>query len=71
MMNEMDRLLKLLHEIYKDGYVQGRQDGLEGIHIEPQLVLNDYLNDENVYLKLFELGVLKAPSTEENSANIH
>lgn len=54
----MDALTRLLREIYTDAYLQGRQDGLEGLHVNPQLVISHYLNDKIVHTKLTELGIL-------------
>lgn len=52
----MDIMTHLLREIYKDAYLQGREDGLDGIHIDPQMVLRRYLTDESVKTKLTQLG---------------
>ncbi|SEA40465.1 hypothetical protein [Alkalimonas amylolytica] len=70
-MSEIDRLLKLLHKIYTDGYVQGRQDGIEGMFIEPQVILDNYFKDEEVYIQLFKLDVLKEADTMKSAASMH
>ena len=67
----MDSLAKLLHEIYKDAYLQGREDGLEGLHIEPHLVLSRYLTNERVSTKLSELGYHDAEAFPAQISNLH
>ncbi|MAA93323.1 MAG: hypothetical protein CML22_14160 [Rheinheimera sp.] len=52
----MDSIAGLLREIYKDAYLEGRKDGLEGLHTEPQIVFESYIADEKVSLKLSNLG---------------
>ncbi|OBP17258.1 hypothetical protein A5320_20645 [Rheinheimera sp. SA_1] len=67
----MDELSNLLRELYKDAYLQGRQDGLEGLHIEPQLVFNNYLTDENVAKKLSLLGDLPTLTLCSSPVDLH
>lgn len=67
----MDSLAKLLHEIYKDAYLQGREDGLEGLHIEPQLVLRKYLTDATISSKLSALGYQSAEESCRRLADLH
>jgi len=67
----MDSLAKLLHEIYKDAYLQGRADGLEGLHIEPHLVLSRYLTNEQVSSKLSELGYQDTEAFPIQVASLH
>ncbi len=52
----MDSIASLLREIYKDAYLEGRKDGLEGLHTEPQIVFENYIVNEKVSLKLSNLG---------------
>ncbi|MEH8017578.1 hypothetical protein MN202_10050 [Rheinheimera muenzenbergensis] len=67
----MDALAKLLHEIYKDAYLQGREDGLEGIHIEPQLVLDKYMSENGFFIKMSEMGFLSAPVGCSKANDVH
>lgn len=53
----MNLLTKMLFAVYEDAYLQGRQDGIEGLHIAPQLALENYLNDELIWSKLQKLGL--------------
>lgn len=67
----MDNLSNLLLEIYKDAYLQGREDGLEGLHIEPQVVFSNYLSNENIAKKLSQLGVVPSPIYYSEPADLH
>jgi hypothetical protein len=67
----MDALAKLLHEIYKDAYLQGREDGLEGIHIEPQVVIDKYMNNNNFFIRLSEMGFLTSLGTCQKANDVH
>jgi hypothetical protein len=58
----MDNLTKLLLEFYIDAYLQGREDGLEGLHIEPQVVFSNYLANEDIAKKLSQLAVAPPPT---------
>jgi hypothetical protein len=57
----MDIIRNFLGEIYKDAYLQGREDGLDGIHINPHIALQRYLTDETVKTKLTH--VVNSPVT--------
>jgi hypothetical protein len=67
----MDEFSNLLLEIYKDAYIQGRKDGLEGLYIEPQLVFNHYLTDQQVATKLSELGYLTLTYPAASDIDLH
>lgn len=67
----MEEFSDLLREIYKDAYIQGRKDGLEGLYIEPQLVFIRYLTDENVATKLSELGYLTLTYPAASDIDLH
>lgn len=51
----MDMIRDFLGEVYKDAYLQGREDGLDGIHINPHIALQRYLTDETVKTNLTQL----------------
>jgi hypothetical protein len=44
---------------------------LEGLHIEPQLVFNNYLTDENVAKKLSQLGDFPPLTLCASSVGLH
>lgn len=69
--DNMDEFANLLREIYRDAYVQGRKDGLEGLYTEPQLALDSYLTDENVATKLSELGYFSELTLCASAAGLH
>lgn len=54
----MDSIADLLRKVHKDAYLEGRKDGLDGLHIEPQLVFNSYIAEGNASKKLSELGYI-------------
>lgn len=67
----MDELTNLLREIYKDAYLQGRKDGLEGLYTEPQLIFYNYVSDINVSTKLYELGFVSGLNLCKDTAEHH
>ncbi|WP_134059004.1 hypothetical protein [Rheinheimera aquimaris] len=67
----MKDLKFLIHEIYIAAYTQGRADGLEGLVIEPQLVLERFLMDQNVARKFSEVAFISINALEEQAASFH
>lgn len=67
----MKDFTSLIHEIYIAAYTQGRADGLEGLFVEPQLVLERFLIDENVAKKLSEVAFISIHTLEEQATSFH
>jgi hypothetical protein len=67
----MKDLTYFIHEVYKAAYLQGREDGLEGLYIEPKLVLDHFIIDQNIATKLSQLAFLSSPNPGEKAADLH
>lgn len=66
----MESLALLLHELFTEAYLRGREDGLEGLYIEPQLVLLNYLTDNHLSSKVVELGQLLSDTFSTQSSRL-
>lgn len=48
-------LQELLESVFKEAYKIGKQDGLHGVHINPKVIYEQFIAEQNAQVEMNEL----------------